>query len=100
MTAYTSRPGLHATLVVARVDLSGKLVWKTDTGIDHFKMSQILPDPRFPGFIGTRPPVPNQVSETLLLIIDTQSDTATTTSLWQSYRGRPAALSGPSLIAA
>ena len=83
LIAYTSRPGLNATLMVARVDLSGKLVWKTDTGIDHFKVSQILPDPRFPGFIGTRPPIPNKVSEPVLVIIDTQSGTTTTTSLWQ-----------------
>ena len=83
LIASTSDPGMRATLVVARVDTAGKPLWKVDTGIDHFHVWQILPDARFPGFVGTRPPVPGKVSEPLLVIVDTQSGTASTTSLWQ-----------------
>lgn len=80
---YTSRPGLAGTLMVARVDTAGKVVWKTDTGIDRFKLSQILPDARRAGFIGTRPPVPNKVSEPILVLVDTESGALSVSSLWQ-----------------
>lgn len=78
---YTSHPGLNGTLVVARVDAAGKVLWKTDTGIDRFKLAQILPDARFPAFIGPRPPVPNQVSEPMLVVIDPASGAVSTNSL-------------------
>ena len=80
---YTSQPGLSGTLVLARVDSGGKIIWKTDTGIDRFKLSQILPDARFIAFIGTRPPVPDKVSEAILVVVDNQSGAASTVSLWQ-----------------
>lgn len=80
---FTSAPGLRGTLVAARVDTTGKVLWKTDTGIDRFKVSQILPDPRFLAFIGPRLPVPNKVSEPILVVIDTETGAASTVSLWQ-----------------
>jgi len=80
---YTSRPGLGGTLVVAHMDTVGKILWSTDTGIDRFKLSQILPDPRFIAFIGTRPPVADKVSEPILIIVDSQSGAASAVSLWQ-----------------
>lgn len=80
---YTSAPGLGGTLVVARVDTAGKLIWKTDTGIDRFKLSQVLPDTRYPAFIGTRPSVPGKVSEPILVVVDTQSGAPTTSTLWK-----------------
>lgn len=80
---HTSKPGLVGTLVVSRVDAAGKIAWRADTGIDRFKLGQILPDPRHIAFIGTRPPVPDKVPEPILVVIDTQSGALAVTSLWQ-----------------
>lgn len=80
---FTSDPGLQGRLMVARVDLDGKVVWKTDTGIDRFKLSQILPGKDSFAFVGTRPPVPNKVSEPLLVIVENRSGKTTLHSLWQ-----------------
>lgn len=80
---YTSRPGLAGTLIVARVDTAGKIVWNADTGIHRFKLSQILPDARRVGFIGTRPPVANKVPEPILVLVDTDTGALSTVSLWQ-----------------
>lgn len=79
----TSAPGLAGTLVVARVDPQGKVVWKTDTGIDRFKLAQILPDPRHMAFIGPRLPVAGKVPEPILVTVDTQTGVASTSTLWQ-----------------
>lgn len=80
---YTAAPALTGTLMVARVDTAGRLVWKVDTGIDRFKLSQILPDERFPAFIGTRPAVPDKVPEPILVVVDTRSGASTTSTLWK-----------------
>jgi len=80
---YTSKPGLNGTLMLARVDSAGKILWQTNTGIDRFKLSQILPNDRFIAFTGTRPPIPDKVSEPILVIVDNQSGTTSAVSLWQ-----------------
>ena len=80
---HTSEPGLKGTLMVARVDTAGQVVWKADTGLDRFLLRQILPDARFMAFAGTRLPMPDKVSEPLLVVIDTQSGAVSSTSLWQ-----------------
>lgn len=80
---HTSAPGLAGTLVVARVDPRGNLVWTADTGIDRFKLTQILPDPRHVAFIGTRPAAAGQVPEPVLVSVDTQSGALSRTTLWQ-----------------
>lgn len=83
LMVHTSAPGLAGTLVVARVDPRGNLVWTADTGIDRFKLTQILPDPRHVAFIGTRPAVAGQVPEPILVSVDTQSGALSSTTLWQ-----------------
>jgi hypothetical protein len=83
LMVYTSAPGLNGTLVVARVDMSGKILWQADTGIDRFKLSQILPGDPYMAFVGTRPMVPDKVSEPLLAIVDNRTGKVATTSLWQ-----------------
>lgn len=80
---FTSVPGQAGTLVVARVNMDGKLAWRVDTGIDRFKLSQILPDAHFIAFIGPRPPIPDKVSEPILVSIDTRSGAQTTSTLWK-----------------
>lgn len=83
LMAYTSAPGSKGTLVVARVDVvSGTLLWSRDTGIDRFKLQQILPGERSTVFVGPRVPVPDQLSEPLLVIVDHASGAAVTHSLW------------------
>lgn len=80
---YTSEPGLKGTLMVARTDLDGNIIWKVDTGIDRFKLSQILPGKDSFAFVGTRPPVPDKLSEPLLVIVQNGTGKMDTHSLWQ-----------------
>lgn len=83
LMTYTAEPGLGGTLMAARVDAAGKILWKTDTGIDRFALKQILPDAHRIAFIGTRPPVPDKVSEPIFVIVDNQSGALTTSTLWK-----------------
>lgn len=83
LMVFTSASGLAGTLVVARMDPQGNVAWKVDTGIDRFKLGQILPDPRQVTFIGTRPPVANQVPEPILVILDTRTGGVSTSTLWK-----------------
>jgi hypothetical protein len=78
---HTVKSGIYGTLVVARVDTGGKMIWKTDTGLDRFKLQQILPDARFIAFIGPKLPIPGKVSQPVLTIIDTQSGKLSTIPL-------------------
>lgn len=83
LMVFTSAPGLAGTLVAARVNAEGKLACRVDTGIDRFKLSQILPDARYVAFVGTRPAVPDKVPEPILVLIDTKSGALTTSTLWK-----------------
>lgn len=83
LVKFSSKPGMDGTLVVARVDLDGKLIWKVDTGIDPFLLSQILTGEESMAFIGPRPPVPNKLSEPLLVMVDNSTGRATTVPLWK-----------------
>lgn len=71
------------TLAVSRVDLAGHVLWTRDTAIQRFRLQQILPGERHTVFVGTRVPVPDRVSEPLLVILDHASGQLTTRSLWQ-----------------
>jgi hypothetical protein len=70
---HTVKTGIYGTVVVSRIDTTGKVIWKTDTGLDRFKLQQILPDNRHLAFIGPKPPIPDKVSQLLLAIISTES---------------------------
>lgn len=83
LVAYSSHTNTQALLKVARVDTNGAVVWDADTGLDRFQLRQILPDARCIAFVGTRLPIPNKVSEPLLVRIDTATGKVITTSLWQ-----------------
>jgi hypothetical protein len=80
---HTSAPGLAGTLVVSRVDDEGRLLWSTDTGLDRFLLKQILPGPDVLAFVGTRPPIPDKLSEPLVVLIDTVTGKATSQTLWR-----------------
>jgi hypothetical protein len=80
---YTSARGLQGTAVIAHVDIEGNIVWKADTGIDRFMLSQILPGKDSFAFVGTRPAIPDKVSEPLLVIVENTTGKMATHSLWQ-----------------
>ena len=83
LMAYSASPGVGATLVAARVDATGKPLWRADTGIDRFKLSQIMPGTPSVAFIGTRPPVPGKVAEPILVVVNSETGVILTTSLWK-----------------
>ena len=83
LMVYTSEPGLKGTLVLARVDMDGKVIWRIDTAIDRFKLERILPGGQVSTFIGTRLPVPGKVSEPILVLVDHATGKAVTHSLWR-----------------
>ncbi|MBK7753720.1 MAG: hypothetical protein IPI41_14270 [Flavobacteriales bacterium] len=80
---HTSEPGLKGRLMVARVDTTGTIIWQVDTGIDRFKLSQILPGENSFAFVGTRPAIPDKLSEPLLVIVENSTGKVATHSLWQ-----------------
>lgn len=80
---HASEPGLRGTWMVARVDTSGRVLWKVDTAIDRSGLLQILPGGASMAFIGTRLPVPDKVSEPLLVIVESTTGTMTSHSLWR-----------------
>jgi hypothetical protein len=80
---FTSEPGLKGTLMIARVDNDGNILWKVDTTLDRFKLAQILPGSTSTAFVGTRLPIPDKVSEPFIVILDHDTGKLTTHSLWQ-----------------
>ena len=78
---HTAKPGLGGTLVVGCVDAAGKILWQTDTGIERFALEQILPDEHFIAFTCKRPSVAGKVSEPILVIVNNQAGTITTSTL-------------------
>jgi hypothetical protein len=82
-TLAASTPTGGGTLAVSRVDTAGRALWTKDTALDRFKLRQILPGERSTVFVGTRAPVPDKVSEPLLVILEHASGRLVTHSLWQ-----------------
>lgn len=78
-----SRAGLGATLIVMRVDLNGQIVWRADTGIGA--LEQILPDARMIGLVGNQVAAPGKIAEPVLVIVNGETGTVTTHSLWQRW---------------
>jgi hypothetical protein len=78
---HTVKAGIYGTVVISRIDTMGNVIWKTDTGLDRFKLQQILPDDRHVALIGPRPPIPGKVSQPMLAIIDTHSGKLSTIPL-------------------
>lgn len=83
LMVFTSAPGVQGTVVMARVDLEGNVLWSTDTGIDRFALQQILPGDGSTAFVGVRPREEGKVPEPLLVIVEHISGTARTVTLWQ-----------------
>lgn len=71
------------TTVLARVDEDGRVRWRVDTGIERFRLQQILPGAASTALVGPRPAVPGRLSEPLLVIVDHASGGAATHTLWR-----------------
>lgn len=80
---HTAAPGSTGTLVVSRVDYQGNLLWSTDTGLDRFRLKQILPGDGVLAFIGERPPIPDKLSEPLIVLVESKTGKLTSHSLWR-----------------
>jgi hypothetical protein len=80
---HTSAPGQARTLVVSRVDYEGNLLWSTDTGLDRFQLKQILPGTKVLAFVGTRPPIPDKLSEPLVVLVESDTGKLTSHTLWR-----------------
>lgn len=80
---HTSEPDLQGRLIVSRVSTEGRILWQVDSGMDRFSLSQILPGPEATVFVGSRPPVPDKLSEPLLVIVEHASGKTTTHTLWR-----------------
>lgn len=83
LMVHTSAPGLTGTLMVSRVDPDGQIRWSVDTGLDRFLLQRILPGTEAFAFVGTRPPVPNKLSEPLVVLVDNTTGKVTSHSLWR-----------------
>lgn len=77
---YETTPNLDRTVMAARVDGAGRIVWSTDTGIGDLRA--ILPDPAFPALAGEPPMVPDKVPEPRLVVLDAATGRAAIHSLW------------------
>lgn len=75
--------GLAATLQVVRLDEAGQVVWQVDTGLDHFRLEQILGGEAMTAFVGTRPSVPGRVPEPIVALVDHAAGTLVVHSLWR-----------------
>lgn len=80
---HTDAPGLGGKLVVSRTDMQGNLLWSTETGLDRYYVSQILPGAEAFAFVGTRPPVEGKLSEPLMVLIDNATGQTAVHSLWR-----------------
>jgi hypothetical protein len=79
--AHTSPDGLAGTLLVSRMDSSGRLLWTADTGLDRFALRQILPGREIMAFVGARPPNPGMPSEALAVLVHTSNGQVLTHTL-------------------
>lgn len=83
LSFQSSAPGLGGALVVSRLDAQGKVQWSTNTNLNRFTLKQILPGPQVIALIGERPPIPDKLSEPLLVLVDAKTGKLTTHSLWR-----------------
>jgi hypothetical protein len=83
LMVHTDRSGLGGKLIVSRVDVQGKVLWSTDTGLDRFALQQVLPGTDAFAFVGTRPPVEGKLSEPLVVLVDNGTGKVTSHSLWR-----------------
>lgn len=80
---HTDKSGLGGKLIMSRVDVQGKIIWSTDSGLDRFALQQILPGADAFAFVGTRPPVEGKLSEPLVVLVNNATGELAVHSLWR-----------------
>jgi hypothetical protein len=83
LVLFTLDGSLKGTTLMARVDLAGTELWRADSGIDRFKLSQLFPGGEITALVGTRPSEEGKVPEPLLVLVEHATGKTTTHSLWQ-----------------
>lgn len=83
LVAHTAPAESGDTLLVSRMSLDGEIVWTADTGLHRFGLRQILPAKNSFAFVGERPPIPDKLSEPLVVFVDNASGKVTHHSLWR-----------------
>ncbi len=86
LMVHTSRAdegaaGTGGTLVVSRVDQQGSLQWQVDTGLDRFRLRQVLPGAKVSVFVGERPPAPGKLADALVVLLDNSTGKLVTHAL-------------------
>jgi hypothetical protein len=72
---------LKGTIVLARIDGSGKPLWEAQTGVGE--LQQILPGEASTALVGLRPRVHDQLQEPLLALVDHRTGAVSVVSLWR-----------------
>ncbi len=72
---------LFAPYTLTRLTPDGKAIWNTATGIG--RLEQVLPGSDVIALIGERPPVPNKVSEPILVLLNAMNGEIKTVTLWR-----------------
>ncbi len=72
---------LFAPFSLRRVDVQGNPIWNSPTGIA--RISQVLPGERVLALVGERTPVPEKVPEPVLVLVNAETGSIDTVSLWR-----------------
>lgn len=80
---HTSADATRRTLVVSRVDLQGSVQWQADTGLDRFRLQQVLPGEKVTAFVGEVPAVPDKLPEPRVVLVDNATGELATHTLWR-----------------
>jgi hypothetical protein len=78
---YKSGPWPKGTLMAARADAAGKLLWRADTGIGT--LEQFLPGEPSIAILGRGPKTPDRVEDPVLAIVNTATGAVFTSILWR-----------------
>ena len=78
---YRTGTELFAPHTLTRLAPDGKAIWDAATGIG--RLEQVLPGENTIVLKGERPPVPNKVSEPILVLINTTTGAPHTVSFWR-----------------
>lgn len=72
---------LFPPFTLTRIAPDGKELWNAATGLE--RLAQVLPGESIIALKGERPPVPNKVSEPILVLVNSATGATNTVSLWR-----------------
>lgn len=79
LAVYWTKRYREGALTLARVSLSGEIVWRAETALG--RLDEALPDPLRPALVGARPREEGKVAEPLLVVADAATGRVETHSL-------------------